>query len=60
MGSLVIAKALDINVAFQVFGHGVPANWRRLEKLTNAVRTEHGELINENWEWLAHEFEKLD
>lgn len=59
-GGLVREGALDIRVAAVQFGYFVPAMWRQFEKYTKMLRKEFGPHINENWEWLAMEFEKFD
>lgn len=58
-GGLVRAGALDLHVAEEQFGYFLPVRWRRFEKFTRVLRKKFGEEMNENWEWLALEFEKL-
>ena len=61
IGGLCQSGALDIRVADREFGHYLPSEWRRLEKYTLMLRIDIGvNSINQDWEWAAKEFEKLD
>ena len=60
IGNLVKSKALDINIAYQHFGWILPLTYRQLEKVTVEARKEFGPKLQENWEWLTIEFEKMD
>ena len=61
LGGLVKTKAIDIRLANETWGIYVPSRWRALEKFTFMLREKEGDpTINDNWEWLASEFEKLN
>ena len=61
VGGLVRARALDLHIADGGFGYFVPKRWRMFEKYRQELRRYLEEPdINENWEWLAIEFEKLE
>jgi hypothetical protein len=61
VGGLVRARALDLGIASEQFGYFLPKRWRRFEKYTNELRKNLDESqINEDWEWLAIEFEKME
>lgn len=61
VGGLVRAGSLNLKVADVTFGHRLPDTWKRYEKYTRQLRIElNSNDINENWEWLAKEFEKLN
>jgi hypothetical protein len=61
LSGLVRAKAIDIHLAYEQWGFYVPSRWRTLEKFTYILREKLGNsTINDNWEWLASEFEKLN
>jgi len=61
VGGLVRARALDISLADEGFGYYLPKRWRRFEKYTKELRKNSDNFaINEDWEWLAKEFEKMN